>query len=221
MQPVLAQLPPAEVIQRKASEVVARPDYQLDTAVNERSLAWWREILRWILTPFRWLFEALEGLPDFLRLIIVILLVVICVALIAHIVWTFVVAIRGPSQRGRRRGSSLPDEQPADPAELVQQAEAASAAGQYIEAVRLLFRASLVRLEQAEKRKFRPGFTNRALLARYRSSPVGDPLKRLVEVMDAKWYGDEACHHEDYIACRQEHDRLQSLIRERDHAVGA
>lgn len=213
-------LPPPDVIQQTAREVVSRPEYLLDSAPGKSSGSWLIELLRWLLTPFEWLYDAMEGLPDFIRWTIVVLLTVICAALLAHIVWTFVVAIRSPQRLGRRRGK-FASERPIDPAELVRQAEAAGTAGDYIEAVRLLFRASLVRLERWEKRRFRPGFTNRALLARYRSSPVGEPLKRLVDVLDAKWYGGAICDREDYVACREEHNRLQSLIRERDHAVGA
>jgi hypothetical protein len=215
-----AQLPTASAIRQKAEEVVARPDYQLDSALSESGRAWWLTLLRWILAPFRWLFEAMEGMPDVLRWVVVIVLAAVCVALIAHIVWSLVVAIRGPRRRAPRAADRRPDRH-VDPAELVRQAESRQAAGDFIEAVRLLFRASLMRLERLEERKFRPGITNRALLARYRSSPFCDPLSRFVETIDSKWYGDEACRELDYVACRQEHDRLQALILERRRAVGA
>jgi hypothetical protein len=196
-----------------------RPDYQLDASSSEEARALWLQILRWILAPFRWLFEALEGLPDFLRWLVVIVLALVCVALIAHIVWSFVSALRGPRPSARRYGTTR-TERETDPNDLVRQAELASGRGDYIEAVRLLFRAALARLERAENKPFRPGFTNRALMARYRSSPLAEPLARLVGVIDAKWYGDEICRDEDYAACRAEHDRLHALIREQGHAVG-
>lgn len=216
----LAQLPPPDAIREKARVVVARPDYQLDAGRSESGRQWWLSILRWILAPFRWLFEALEGLPDALRWLVVIVLAIVCVALISHIVWSFVVAIRGP-RRKTSRVAARRAERHIDPADLVREAETLQASGEYIKAVRLLFRASLLRLERLENRQFRPGFTNRALLARYRSSPMREPLSRFVETIDTKWYGDEVCGEPDYVACRMEHDRLQKLIREQIRAVGA
>lgn len=213
----MAVLPSSEAIRRKAQEVVARPDYNLETAVDERAFYWWLEVLRWLLTPLRLLFRALEGLPEVLRWLIVSVLVLLCLALIAHIVWTFVAAFSGTPTRLRRQGE--PGKPEADPEQLEREAETISAGGDYIQAIRLLFRASLLRLERSEKRKFRPGFTNRELLNRYRTSPMFHPLKYFVETIDAKWYGLEPCLATDYTTCREEHTRLRALIPQQAHAV--
>ena len=89
----------------------------------------------------------------------------------------------------------------------------------YIGAIRLLFRSALRRLELAERRKFRPGFTNRELLRRYRSSPLADSLARLVETIELKWYGNTPCEQADYVACRGAHDDICQHVRDAGPAL--
>jgi hypothetical protein len=108
-----------------------------------------------------------------------------------------------------------------DPAALEQEAESASRAGDYIGAIRLLFRAALRRIEVVEKRKLRPGFTNRELLRRYRSTPLHDSLERFVETIDDKWYGDGICLESDYVYCRSEHERIRQYAEQSRLAIGA
>lgn len=206
---LLAAAPSAEAIRRKAAEVVSRPDYQLEQGLDEGTQSLLLTFLLWILKPFVWLFEAMEGLPIGLRVLFIILLSVIAIALIAHIVWTLVSAIR---QTPGREPRTLADrDQPADPAELESAARAAETAGEHLEAVRLLFRAALLRIEAAEKKKLRVGITNRELLRRYRTSALGDPLQLFVETIDRKWYGGEVCEQSDFDECRQGYLEIQSL----------
>ena len=167
------------------------------------------KVFEWLIKPFKWLFDQMDGVPEALRWLIVIALVVLCVALIAHIVYTFVVAIRGPIARGDRIYQSPGRE--VDPDELEHLAERARVVGDYIGGVRLLFRAALRRIELFEKKKLRPGITNRELLRRYRSSPLAGPLARFVETIDLKWYGNIPCEQADYAACESEHDRIRQF----------
>ena len=216
---LISSLPPAETIRRRAEEIVARPDYQIEPAESHPLSDLWWDLLEWAVTPLRWLFEALEGLPNAMRWIIVILLTTILVLLIAHIVWTFVVAIRGPTVgRKVRRGNR---ETPIDPRDLEREAETLGSHGDYVAAVRLLFHASLLRLQKFEKKPFRPGCTNRELLRRYRTSKLHEPLQRFVETIDTTWYGGRPCREEDYRACREGHGEIRQLIGKLSHAVGA
>jgi hypothetical protein len=211
-------LPPPDAIRRAAEEVVTRPYYRLGIGGGEDGEPFMLQVLRWILKPFRWLFDSMEGLPDILRWGIVILCAVLCAAIISHIVYTLLVAIRGPLQRsGARYDSEVRD---VDPLDLEQQAELISRTGDYIGAIRLLFRAALRRIELAEKRKLRPGFTNRELLNRYRASPLQSSLARFVETIELKWYGNFPCEQADYVACRDEHGRIRQHIDRREPALG-
>jgi hypothetical protein len=108
-----------------------------------------------------------------------------------------------------------------DPEALVREAERAGRDGDYIGAIRLLFRAALRRMEVVEKRKLRPGATNRELLRRYRSTPLHESLERFVETIDTKWYGGATCLESDYSLCRSEHDRIRQYVERSKPVVGA
>lgn len=211
-------LPPDELIRRKAAEVVSRPEYQLDAGLDPDARNLWLQILRWILTPFRWLFDALEGIPDALRWVIVVVISLIAVALIVHIVWSFVGAIR---EAPPSRFAFTSREKPITPEEIEQAAQQAESAGDFIGAVRYLFLACLLRIERAEEKPIRRGITNRELLKRYRTSPLFEPLRHFVEVIDTKWYGHDVCDPGDLHECRRQHSVVRDIAERRAHAVGA
>jgi hypothetical protein len=214
MQIVLAQskLPPPVSIRETAQEVVARPYFDLDSSRRPDGTPLIVEIIRWIFKPFVWLFNSLEGLPDVLRWLIVVICVVLCVALIAHMLYTLFRAIGGPAIRRRPQYDSATRE--IDPNDFERQAEHVQAEGDYIGAIRLLFRAALRRLEIFEKKKFRPGITNRELVRRYRATPLADSLMRFVNTIELKWYGQTPCEQADYVTCRNEHGRICQYIRD-------
>ncbi len=217
-----AAIPTPEALREKAAEIVAGPDYRLHSGQSDNSwmFALLLEIIDWILVPFRWLFALTEGLPDFLRWVIVLGLAAILVVLLGHIAYSITSAIRGPK---RVSGSGLVERRRRiDPAELERLADEAARRGDHITAIRFLFRASVVRLELAEKKANRPGTTNRELLRRYRNRPgLGDSLRQLVETIDRKWYGDEACSETDYAACQSAHGDVCRTLGESAHALGA
>lgn len=217
-----AAIPSPETLREKAAEIVAGSDYRLHSGQSDRS---WMfslilEVIEWILVPFRWLYAISEGLPEFLRWTIVLGVSAVGLLLIGHIVYTFVSAVRGPK---RVSGSGLDERRHRiDPADLERLAGEAARRADYITAIRFLFRASVVRLELAEKKSNRPGTTNRELLRRYRSRPaVSDPLTQLVETIDRKWYGDESCSDADYAACQSAHGDVCRTLGEPAHALGA
>ena len=209
----------ADAIREKARDVLSRADYRLDEGLGQESQALWMTVLTWLLKPFIWLFESLHGLPMPLRVLVVILLVVILVALIIHMVWSILVAIRGKKPDGLNRLKSRTRQ--IDPREVERAAERAAADGRYLEAVRQLFRAVLLRIEQAEAKKLRLGITNRELLRRYQKSSIVDPLSSLIDIVDRKWYGKEDCGPGDYEVCRSKHASLCEILQRSRHAVSA
>ena len=208
-----------EAVRKKAQEIVARPEYQLDQGLDDESEALWLTVLSWILKPFIWLFESLDGLPMAFRLMVVILLSVLLVVLIVHMFWSLAAAMRGTKPDVlagmQQRQREL------DPRELERYAETAAAEGHYLEAIRHLFRAALIRIEQSEKQKFRVGITNREVLRRYRKTPLLPPLSELVDLVDRKWYGKEDCDNSDYELCQSRHATVCDVLQRRRHAVGA
>ena len=208
--------PTDEQLRGTLREVLSRPDYQIDPPAepSEGMLRILATLLRWILTPFKWLFDAMEGLPDFLRWLVVIVLFVVLVALLAHIAWTFYQAMTG----GRRpQGRTLLPSESADAelsvSELEAAAEQAFNQGALIEAVRFLFRAALTGLTERERKKFRRGTTNRQFLNHFRNSAVSPHLQIFVSTIERKWYGDEPCENQDYDDCRDAYQQIVTLLR--------
>jgi hypothetical protein len=211
-------LPDPETIRRTAEQVLRRPEYRLDPQADSGAtlLDWLLRILDWISRPFRWLTDALEGLPAWMRWPIVIGLVALLILLVAHIGYTIVQAVSGP---GRRRGAAADVPlTPRDPVALERRAAEAASGADFITAIRLMFLACLLRLEQAEKRAFRAGTTNREHLRRHRDTPVFEPLRLFVETIETRWYGPGECGREDFEACRAAHARIRDLAQELAHA---
>jgi hypothetical protein len=214
MTPLTAEraLPPPAAIREAAREVLARPYFDLDSAGPRDQTPLFLEIIRWILTPFRWLFEILDGLPVVVTWLIVLTCLVLSAVLIGHIIFALARAIRGPLfQRNVHLNATAKEH---DPKEFERQADLAVAREDYIGAIRWLFRATLRRLELFEKKKFRPGITNRELLRRYRASPLAESLLSFVDTIDVKWYGQMPCGQAEYISCRNEHGRICRYIGE-------
>lgn len=210
---ILASLTPVPEIRRTAEEVVARPEFQIDapSMAPHDLLAAIVRFLERIFRPFRQFAENLYDLSPLLFWLMVVGLVLILVALITHIVYSFRIALarRAENISGLSRANRF-----IDPARLEADAKSAAAAGDYIRAVRLIFRACLARLEAAEARALRAGMTNRELLHRYRSTPMAAALQTFVETIDTKWYGHEYCAIQDYEACLQAQGIVQQHIKQ-------
>jgi len=209
-----ANLPDADAIRHTAQEVARRPEFQIRPVYSGRALVdfVWR-----ILRPIIRFFSGLWDISPALAWAVTIGLTVLCVLLIAHIVYSFRQAIARRAQYGRAFAG---ESKKLDPVELERKAEDAATREEYIAAVRLLFRAALLRISQSENREFRPGTTNGEYLRRYRQSTFVNALGQLVNVVDAKWYGFGACDAQDYRACRLAHSQICSAI-EVIHAHGA
>jgi hypothetical protein len=214
--------PASDAIRRKATEIVSRADYELrprpDSSEWMRDLLW--EALEWILKPFVWLFGLTEGLPEPVRWLIMIALTVLLVVLTGHMIYSLVQAVQSPRRRTGLEEHALRGR--ADPNELERQAEDSAARGDYITAVRLLFRAGVLRLEKLENKPNRPGTTNRELLRRYQRYPkLAESLRSLVDTIDRKWYGEEQCLPNDYAVCRVAHEVVCRYARGSAHVQGA
>ena len=195
-------LPPADSIRETAREVVARPEFQID-APSQLPFDLLRligRILKAIIGPFQRFAESVFAFSPVLGWLMIMGMLLIVIGLVAHIVYSFRVALarRVEAISGLSKSRRL-----VDPAKLEVEAKLAAARGDFIGAVRLVFRACLARLEAAEERALRLGLTNRELLRRYQSTPLVDALRTFVETIDAKWYGHALCDAGDYEACLQ------------------
>jgi len=214
-------LPGPDQVRQAAQEVLARPEFQVDGS-NEAAEGLWGFLHRlWVefISIFRNFFLWLYKMSPVLAWLFIGVLVITLLLLVGHIVWTIVMVLRG-----KRGEAALADSLTSDninPEQLVKQAEAARADGNYILGIRLLFRACLVLLEQREGRKFRLGATNREHLNRYRQTPLYDWLAQFVWAIDSKWYGSEACLPADFAACHEAYERINAMAAERADAQHA
>jgi hypothetical protein len=211
------QLPDAQTVRQTARDVLARPDYRLDSPQDfSDAIAEFWALMRRIVETIQGGFDWLYGMSPLLAFALVLAMVTCVCLLLGHILWTLVTVVRGD----RRALDALGDlsRRKVDPAQLAREADDAGARGNYILGVRLLYRACLARLEQAEEKPFRPGATNREHLNRYRATAMYDWLAQLVSVIDLKWYGDEPCLASDFAECRDAYERISLLARGRAHA---
>lgn len=207
----------ADIIRETAREVVLRPYFELESSRNSDGKPLVVTILEWIAKPFLWLFDQMAGLPAVLQWLIVIACVVVALLLLGHIIFTLAKAIRNPNLLKRSQLAKYIDE--VDPVDFEQQAQLLGAQGDYIGAIRALFRAAIRRLEIFERKKVRPGITNRELVRRYSSTPLANSLCQFVDTIEIKWYGLAKCDATDYLACQNAHGRICQHIRNAQPAV--
>ena len=205
----LPPLPPADAIKHLAQEILHRSTYDLGPTDDVPALL---RVIRFMRKTFGPAFEWLQTLFEYspvLGGLVMAALVGILIALTWHIVYSFRSALRAPAeiQPGLAAPVNL------TPAEIEQRARSAAKKGQFIEAVRLLFLASLMTLEAAQKRNVRRGTTNREYLKRFKNTPAFDPLFFLVETVDRKWYAGVPCTEDDYQESLRAYATIQQAAR--------
>ena len=213
-----APLPPADEIRDTARLVLERPEFQIESAPpgSEQVLQFLEWLIKLLLRPFVWLFNAMDGFPEPLRWLIVIALFLLLIALLGHIFYTVFSVLRPPARKAAlvdaARGSEL------RPADFEKLADEAAADRDYIGAIRCLFRAALVGLQQREQRRLRPGITNREILSRLRDARLVEAMRLFVETIDAGWYGRQPCGEGEYRRCREAYQLLRGPSEAKSHA---
>lgn len=202
-------LPDSSTIREKALEIVQGDEYQLESvsrADDSVILDLIKQIFGWIAGIFNFLNGLMEGLPAFIRWFIIAALVVILILLIAHIVYTITLMFK---KGGPVSGFELSEEilKP-KPEELELEANRLSGQKDFISAIRHLFLACLLRLEEHDKKTFSRGLTNHQHLKRFNGTPIYDSFRRFVDVIDNKWYGEGICQEEDFIYCQEAHSTI-------------
>jgi hypothetical protein len=212
-------LPAPDEIRRTAAKILSGPDFEIekDRKVGDTVVDLMLDLIEWILAPFRWLFDEMEGLPDPLRWLIVVGLFFIACLLIGHIVYSLTATLR-PIRRNSAILSQDFSNSRLSADEFERLAQQAFAERDYIVAVRFLFRASLTHLHDREGRILSPGLTNRQCLIRYRQAPFVVSLQAFVEVIDASWYGSKVCGQEDYHLCRDAYEQIRRQTKASFHA---
>jgi hypothetical protein len=210
-----APLPNPEAIRNLAAEIISRPDYKLDPV----DATWYQRIadfLKWVTAPLLNWFHSLWAISPALAIFTLIVLFIILIALIVHIAYSFKVALGGDAHKASTRNRQA--EMEAMPETWEKYSRESAAKGDFIGAVRHLFFAGLLALEQSQKRNIRRGSTNREYLRRFRNTPAHEPLKVFVEIIDVKWYGGGSCVESDYAQASGAYADIRRMTRETANA---
>lgn len=205
----------AESIRQATKKVLASEEYHLDLKENSLQPLWERvlEMLRSFLNFISDMFSFLDGMPQFVRWLVILAMFVVVILLVGHIVMALISAVR--PAKNRKAGSFGSVETRDDPRRWEQEAFQKAKMGDYVVAARLLLLASLFRLEDSFDRPFRRSTTNREYLRKYRTLPVLDSVRQLVDTIDRKWYGEEPCDQQDFEQCRRSHMLIIQLVQSR------
>ena len=156
-----------------------------------------------IQDAFSWIFHLFPGVPG------LILGVAICVALTAIVIW-LIGRNRVRATRVDRSAESSPTEVE-DPRRLERAADAATQDGHYALAVRLRYRAGLIRLDRADVIDLRPWNTSAHLTRRLDSRR----FDRLTDTFDAVTYGAQPATNADAATARTEWPELVTEMKSR------
>jgi len=212
-------LPDPETIRRTAAEILENPEFQIDqdTKLGGTIVDMALLVLEWVLVPFRWLFNAMDGLPDGLRWVVVLGLSALLLFFVGHLLYTLVTTCR-PQTQNSKFISALASRRKRSAGDFEQLAQEARTQHDFISAVRFLFRASLVHLQSLEGRAFSPGLTNRQYLRRYQKSPFLESLQSFVDIIDTSWYGNGVCQEAEYLKCRDAYAEIRRQTKGGTHA---
>jgi hypothetical protein len=106
----------------------------------------------------------------------------------------------------------IPRDVPPSAAAARQQAQSAAEAGDYRQAVRRLYLAALLHLDEQRLLAFDRSLTNREVLAVLPDdSPVREHLRPVVDTFDAVWYGVREPDEDTYLRYRADIDALERM----------
>lgn len=174
-------------LQAEAERILSQPKYRVETTVSERFQQWltdlWYRFLEFLDTVAGWV----GG-----RLVLGLLLIGV-VVLVSVLVARNLGARRAREVEERiRREHALA--RGTDPSELEEEADRAADAGDHAIAVRLRFRAGLLRLDERGRIRYRPGLTSSEIQDLLRSSDFEVLARRFDEIV----YGGQKATSDDY-----------------------
>jgi hypothetical protein len=189
--------PAPEQIHHELDRVFARPEFS-QTIPNL--------VLR-LLQFIAWLGSLADDQPALFWLILI-GCVVLLVLLVGHLTWTL---WRAFSYRAPARQGALDEQQRRRLAERYRaEAEERARAGEYTEAIRLLFLSLVHAFDESGRLLFRPALTNQEYLQFFADRPaVAERLRVLVDVLDANWYGQHPTDEARYGECLALYESLR------------
>lgn len=215
---VLTQM--AQLAQDNSSERLAQLQRVRDRYDLDRP-SFWDRILRWIDDLFDALFpddvpQGAGAVAEIGSRIVVWAIVISGGALLAILLSYWLRGLLGGilGERLRRR-TATDEEMPATAAEARSQAQTLAGTGNYRAAVRQLYLAALLHLDEQGLLRFQRDQTNREVLAQTKpGTEVHAHLKPAVETFDRVWYGEHEPDRPTFEAYSAEIDEIMSQTAE-------
>jgi hypothetical protein len=191
---ITANAPPTPDAQQLRHDILSDPNLQQREATVTPSPVQLPDLPPINLSFLRWVFIGAGAV-----------LIIILIALLGPLIFHFF------SQRRRRRAQSNPGDELAiaTSEEAVQRAQEASALQDYRQALRLLYLASLLKLDEIGALRYDHALTNREYVRRVALRPaLADALRPVVETFDDVWYGYRPLTSEGYATFAAQVDTL-------------
>lgn len=202
--------PSTPEIKDAAQVVLANPIYNLDTEVEVRL-----DILGAVFRFFGKIWQAIQDYFDvlgqaspFLKWAIIAGLVLLLIGLIGHIGYT---VKRGFAEPALVSTDSITSKTESIDA-LLADANRLADAGNYVDASRLLYRASLIGLEEKRGGRLRVGLTNLEYLETFKTPWVRENLRVFVDLINWKWYRDNSFDASDFDHCMNAYAAIKSNL---------
>jgi hypothetical protein len=174
-------------LRAEAERILAQPKYRTETTISERFNSWlsnlWYRFIEFLESV-----SGLVGGPVVLSIIVLASVVLVSVLITRNLGTR---RVREIEERIRREHALA---RGVDPGELEEAAEAAAARGDHAGAVRLRFRAGLLRLDEQDLIRFEPGLTSAEIEALLQS-PI---FESLADRFDQIVYGHQTATADDY-----------------------
>jgi len=194
--------PSRAALDRQLREILAQPEFERAMRAGNQDS---RDLRQWLLTRLRRLFDRLGGLHETnyaLFLVTVGALTILLVALLAHITYTIVRALRSAGRPSARPQAAPTRPQTAD--DLRREAEALAARGEFRDAIRVFYLALIRALQVRGVLSRASSRTNWEHLRQLHAHPeLAAVLKPFTETFDAKWYGRRPASAGEVERCRE------------------
>lgn len=203
--------PPTDVpadARTRLDQVFARPEFQ------EVQPSLWERFLRWLEDFF------LRNLPDsagpgWVRELLTWLLVLVSILLVAWVLFSFLRGLRRNVLDGEEDAPGLGDI-PLHASEAQQRAGEAAQAGDLREAMRLLYLAALLHLDEVGLIRFDRALTNREVLSSVaHNHALQGLLAPVVSQFDRVWYGHAPFEQADFERVSGQIEQLRTMERAR------
>ena len=208
-------------ISRSANDHTDQRLAQLQAVLDRRPsnpfAQWWERIQQWLRDFFRQFERDIPPPQAVLTTGQTAGWVILAVAalLIALLLGFWLQGILGNIIADRRLRRNGEDDLPATAAEAREEAQQLAQAGNYREAVRHLYLAALLGLDESGLIRYDRTLTNREVLAQTQSeAAVQSHLRPVVETFDQVWYGIHEPDQSSYSSYVREIDQLEEIVKQ-------